>query len=184
MIFILVYQIIWCTHWGQEEPILVYTLLCCKPVYCYCYHWARYQNSVPFVWHDRPRIFALFTQHNRFFLKIQYLLSEQISWACQIKLKQAIHRVQDFGIPPGVNFQQERSPWDNLLMPYPVCNNCPFNILWILQLWINEMLIIIKMHSFLFSVDCIICSEWKRNLLIISVWTIISLGSWTEDWAN
>ncbi len=32
MIFIVVYQIIWCTHWGQEEPELVYTLSCCKPV--------------------------------------------------------------------------------------------------------------------------------------------------------
>ncbi len=23
---------LWCTHWGQEEPKLVYTLFCCKLV--------------------------------------------------------------------------------------------------------------------------------------------------------
>ena len=24
---------LWCTHVGQEEPKVVYTLFCCKPVY-------------------------------------------------------------------------------------------------------------------------------------------------------
>ena len=47
-------------------------------------HWVGYQNHVPFVWHVKLRISALFTFNIT-------------------KSKHAIQKVQDFGIPPSVD---------------------------------------------------------------------------------
>ncbi len=42
-------NIIWCTHFGQEEPKLVYTLFWCKLVWHACRHLSMIHTLIPYM---------------------------------------------------------------------------------------------------------------------------------------
>ncbi len=61
------YSQLWCTHWGQEEPKLVYTLFCCKLVE----YWDRASFSLSVYCIDFPKLKK--TKHKKCITYICYM---------------------------------------------------------------------------------------------------------------